>query len=201
MAEFDFGKIFRDSFGYNPPIDQDKVQLEKAVARKEYSDIGQPFYATDISGVEFFLPVWINELLIPFAVIGMTWKKKIVETEMPDRAGSVNELISIADYQFTIRGILIDEKNNYPEKEIIEFHNLFKINSSVVMRSVISDIVLKGKTSERNPIGHAVIITEINWKALAAVEHVKPFELILKSDVSFDLLMNEKGLIGPLQKN
>lgn len=181
MATFDFGEIFQQAFGYTPPINQDNVKLEKALARKESSDLGQPYYETDISGREFFLPVKINGMLIPFAIIGMTWKKKIVETDMPERGGSVNELISIEDYVFNIKGILINDDNTFPESGIVDMHNLFKINASVTMRSVLSDIVLKGEYD------HKVIIKEIKWPPIAGNEHAKPFEMDLKSDMILDL--------------
>lgn len=180
MATFDLGNMFRDAFGYDPPVTQ-KPTIPQAPARLEQSSLGQPYYASDIFGREFFLPVTLNGVLIPFAVLGMTWKKTIVETPMPERGGSVNELISIDDYQFNIKGILINDSNVFPEKEIIDQHDIFKVNASIVMRSVISDIVLSGLSE------HKVIVKEVKWPTVTGIEHAKPFEMDLKSDMIFDL--------------
>ena len=188
--EFKLEKIFRDAFGYEPPTT--KFVIPKASARKEISKLGQPFWFTDILGREFFLPVTINNVQIPFAVLGMTWKKTIISTPMPERGGSVNELISIDDYTFNLKGILVDESGNFPEADIIALHEMFKINASLVMRSVLSDIVLSGKSSDKkdDPFGHRIIIKEIKWPAVSGVEHAKPFEMDLVSDMIFDLEMD-----------
>jgi hypothetical protein len=178
--EFDLKKIYRDVFGYEAPASFSVPNYE---GRKETSSTGQRFYAEDLSGREFFLPVWINNQLISFAVMGMTWKKTIVETAMPERGGSVNELISIDDYVFTVKGLLVDEDGNFPESGIIDLHNLFKINSSIEMRSAMSDIVLGGSYD------HKVIIRDVNWPPAAGVEHVKAFEINVKSDMVFDLII------------
>lgn len=186
MTSFDLGAIFYQAFGYEPNVtDSSKIKLEKAQARKEQSQLGQPFYMKDLSGVEYFLPVTINGVLIPYAVIGMTWKKTIVSTAMPERGGSVKELISIDDYEFTIKGILINENNDFPDDQVMKLHDLFKLNQSLVMRSVLSDIVLSGQGDD--PDGHKVVIKEIKWPEISGIEHAKPFEMSLESDMIFDL--------------
>jgi hypothetical protein len=155
----------------------------------ETSKLGQVYYDTDLFGREFFLPVYLNGYLLPFAVIGMKWKKTIVKTAMPERGGTVNELISIDDYVFNIKGILVNDANNFPEQEIIDLHTIFKINASVALRSVISDIVLTGKSNTRkdDPEGHKVIVESINWPEVSGIEHAKPFEIELSSDMIFEL--------------
>jgi hypothetical protein len=178
MAEFNLSDIFHKSFGYEAPK---PMEIPKASPRIETSSLGQPYYLEDLSGREFFMPVKLNDYLLPFAVIGMTWKKTFVETAMPERGGSVTELISIDDYVFTIKGILINSKNVFPESEVIDLHKLFKINASISLRSVLSDIVLDGAYD------HKVIVKQITWPAVAGVEHAKPFEMELKSDMIFDL--------------
>lgn len=186
MALFDLGDIFFKAFGYDAPTaDVSKIKLEKPAARKEQSQLGQPFYLKDLSGVEFFLPVMINGLLIPYAVLGMTWKKTIVSTALPERGGSVKELISIDDYEFTLKGILVNQSNDFPDDDVMKLHDLFLKNESVVMRSVLSDIVLTGKGDDPN--GHKVVIKEVRWPEVTGVEHVKPFEMTLESDMIFDL--------------
>jgi hypothetical protein len=190
MAQFDLGQIYKDVFGYDAPTtDPDKINIPPAVARREQSKLGQPFYATDLSGREFFLPVTIDDILIPFAVLGMTWKKTIVETPMPERGGAVIELINIDTYQFTLKGLLVNETNDFPDDGVMQLFNLFKENNSVTMRSVLSDIVLSGQSNVNgdDPDGHKVVIKEMQWPEVSGVEHVKPFQMNLISDMIFDL--------------
>ncbi|MBL0144934.1 MAG: hypothetical protein IPP48_03410 [Chitinophagaceae bacterium] len=62
MPEFDLKEVFIKAWGYEPPAN---FNIEKAAARKEQSDLGQPFYAKDAQGREHFLPVFINNVLLP----------------------------------------------------------------------------------------------------------------------------------------
>lgn len=187
MGDINLNKIFKDAFGYNAP--NADIRIADALPRKEVSKLGQPYYFKDILGQEFFLPVTINGMNIPFAVMGMTWKKTFVSTGMPERGGTVKELISIDDYTFNIKGILVDLHGNFPEWGIMDLHKMFQVNRSVEMRSVISDIVLSGKsnTNRDDPQGHRVVIKEIKWPAVSGVEHAKPFEIDCESDLIFDL--------------
>jgi hypothetical protein len=178
MADFNLSDIYRKAFKSEPPK---KFEIPKASPRIENSSLGSQYYMEDLSGREFFMPVTINGYLIPFAVMGMTWKKTYVETAMPERGGTVTELISIDDYLFNIKGILINSKNVFPEKEVIDVRDIFLKNESLTMRSVLSDIVLNGTYD------HRVIIKEIEWPHVSGVEHAKPFEMELKADMIFDL--------------
>jgi len=180
MAEFNLKEVFRNAFGYEAPA---PFSIEQAPPRKELSSLGQKYYAEDLSGREFFLPVTIDGVLIPFAVMGMTWKKTFVTTAMPERGGSVHEQISIDDYEFSIKGLLVNEEGEFPESGIIELHNLFKINASLPLRSAMSDIVLSGE------FDHKVIIKTVSWPAAAGVEHVKAFEISVESDQIFELVI------------
>lgn len=189
MAEFDFGTAFREAFGYDAPRDLSQLQIAEKPARREQSAKGAPFYATDLSGREFFLPVYLDGLLLPFAIISMTWRKTVVETTMPERGGSVNELININDYVFNIKGLLVNENDEYPDDEIQQLHDKFLINKSLSMRSALTDIVLSGRPDGAgdDDEGHKVVVLSVNWPPVSGVEHVKPFEIELKSDLIFEL--------------
>lgn len=180
--EFALANIYRDAFGQEPP---QKPEIKPAAARSETSNLGSRYYETDLFGVEHFLPVTINDVLIPYAVLGMTWKKKIVTTDMPERGGSVKEMISIDDYEFNLKGILISEDNNMPEDQIRNLFDLFQVNKSVTMRSVLSDIVLSGENQ------HRVVIKSIKWPPVSGIEHAKPFEMEMESDMVLELELKD----------
>jgi hypothetical protein len=183
--EFDIKNIFRKAFGYEPPAD---FSIQKSTGRKEYSDLGQPYYKEDALGREFFLPVELDGYLVPFAVISVTEKKTFVETPLPERGGSVLELISIDNYAINIKGIVLQE--SFPEGDMRDVHNIFLKNKSLSLRSVITDIFLTGDFE------HKVAIKSIKWAATSGVEHAKPFEIECQSDMIFVLDVGE--LVGPV---
>lgn len=187
MAEFDFKEIFNDAFGYTPT--ENKFKIEQSPLRLEKSNLGQPYYDEDIFGREFFMPIRLDNILIPFAVIGCTWKKTIVSTPMIERGGTVKELISIDDYAITIKGVLVNPGNEWVEAGVQELFNLFKKNESVSLRSALTDIFLSGKSDDKgnDNKGHRVVIKEIQWPETSGVEHAKPFSMQLESDLIFDL--------------
>ncbi|MBL0144935.1 MAG: hypothetical protein IPP48_03415 [Chitinophagaceae bacterium] len=109
---------------------------------------------------------------------------------MPERGGSVHEIISIDDYAINIKGILINDSNIFPEKDVLEIHKLFQINRSIELRNALTDIFLRGGIKEQNkPTDqlHQVVIKEINYPPVAGVEHAKPFEITCESDMIFTL--------------
>ena len=173
--DFSLAQVYKEAFGYDPS------NVPASLPKKQASNLGQEYYKEDLSGREFFLPVTLNDYVLPFAVMGMTWKKTFVSTSMPERGGSVKELISIDDYEFNVKGILLNDDNSFPEQQIIDIHNIFLINASIIIRSVLSDIVLKGNAEQK------VIVKDIKWPAVVGVEHAKPFELVLESDMILDL--------------
>jgi Domain of unknown function (DUF6046) len=185
--EFNIKDIFEKAFGYTAP---QKFSIPKADDRKESSDLGQPFYGVDELGREHFLPVKINGYLIPFAVVSVSAKKTIISTAMPERGGSVHEIISVDDYAINIKGIMINDDNNFPEKEITKIHQLFEVNSSVELRSALTDIFLRGGNAANEGLQdqlHQVVIKDVNYPAVSGVEHAKPFEIICESDMIFTL--------------
>jgi Domain of unknown function (DUF6046) len=176
MSDFIIKELFRKSFGYEPP---GEFKLEQAVARKESSDLGQPFYDVDDMGREHFMPVRIEGWLIPFAVVSITPKKIIVSTPMVERKGSVHEIISIDDYSINIKGILLSKTNDYPEADVTKLHEIFLLNRSVELRSAKTDIFLKGDDK--------VVIREMPMPPVAGVQHAQAFEINCTSDTIFTL--------------
>jgi hypothetical protein len=177
MADFNLGDIFRKSFGYEPPV----FELPEAPGRIEASSLGGRYFDTDLLGREFFLPVQLDGYLLPFAVIGITCKKTIISTAMPERGGTVKELISIDDYLINVKGILINDSNEFPESMLIDLHELFLKNQSLELQCVLTDIFLKGGFEQK------VVIRDLKFPTVTGVEHARVFEMDLESDMIFDL--------------
>jgi hypothetical protein len=189
---FDIGRLFGKAFGYQPPdnfhidkqvldITKTQFQIPDAGSRVETSKKGLRYYAEDSLGREFFLPVWIDGYLVPFAVIGINCSKTIISTSLPEIGGSVKELISIDDYKINIKGMCVSQGNEYPEDDIQKLFNLFKKGKSLIVESVLTAIFLDGKFHQK------CVIRDLKFPQLAGVEHVKPFELELESDMIFAL--------------
>jgi hypothetical protein len=180
MAEnkFKISDIFRNQFGYEAP---QKFVVPDATAKPTQSSLGQPYYKEDLYGREFFLPITLDGIVLPFAVVGVSEKKTFVETPMVEREGTVTEMISADDVVFSIKGIILDEDGNFPEADIIKLRSIYKKNQSVELRSALTDIFLNGI------YGHRVIIKNLDWPESAGIEHAKPFSMQLKSDQIFEL--------------
>lgn len=176
MATVNISDLFRRAFGYETP---ESFSIEQAPNRKMVSSLGGSYYAESISGVEFFLPIKLNNYLLPFAVMSVTCKKTIVSTPMPERQGSIHEQISVDDYVFNIKGIAVSETNDYPEDDIMQLNKLFLLNEPLTINSVLTQIILKGDPK--------VILTSLSFPANAGVENAKPFEMELESDMIFEL--------------
>lgn len=199
--EFYLQDLFEKTFGYLPA---DKFVVDKNAASTQesnpfaippappkkqfgdnsYSSLGQPYYKQDYLGREMFMPVMLDGYLVPFAVVSVTEKKTLIETPMPERGGSVTELISIDDYLINIKGIIVEDDDIFPETQIKNIHELFLQNNSVELRSVITDIFLSGVFE------HRVIIKEVKWPASPGIENAKPFEIDCKSDMIYELIIN-----------
>lgn len=182
MISIDLSSVYMQAFGMDvPQTDASKIEIEDKPLRRPTTKLGAKLYMDDALGREHFLPVEIEGMLIPFAVVSIVEKKTIVSTAMPERGGSVKELISVDDYMINIKGVLINDNNEFPDEEITALHELFGLNRSVVLRNGITDIFLNGKAN------HRVVIKQISWPAVSGIEHAKPFEIECESDMIFDL--------------
>ena len=193
-VDINISEIFYKAFGYEMP-ERKQPDIDMAPIPARSSSLGQAYYAYDGLSMQHFTPVFITvpskkegepatTMLIPFAVINITAKKTIVGTPLPERGGTVHELISIDDYVIGVKGLFIRSDYTYPESEIIQLKDLYETNTSVVMRGVLPSIFLKGDWHEM------VIIRDMRLNPIAGVTHAVPFEMTCESDMAFDLIIN-----------
>ena len=131
------------------------------------------------------MPVWLDDVEIPHAVVSMTGQKTIVETLLIGRQGTVKELISMQDYTITIAGVLVGD--DYPADAVKALTALYKRAESVEIVSALTDSVL-GQKDVNNP--HMVVLTNITWSEVGAVENMQAFRLTAKTDRPFNLYVN-----------
>jgi hypothetical protein len=177
-TEFNIKDLFRKVFGHEPPPN---FRIDHAVDPDRVSSLGQPYYNDDVFGREIFMPVKLNDYWLHLPVIGISSKKVVVSTAMPERKGTVKELISSEDYIITIKGIIIRPDNNFPEAEIRELEEIKQKDESITMRSALTDIFLKGDFE------HRVVIKALSFPEVAGVQHARPYQMELESDQIFDL--------------
>ncbi len=173
-ASFDIKKIFRESWGYQPPVFDVAIQAQQSNTQANY-------FSKGLFGRPYFMPVTLGSVELPNPVIRITNRKTIVETALVGRVGTVKELIGQEDYKINIKGIIITENNNYPEEQIQKIHALYKQNKSLTINSALTNIILTNEMS--------VVITDLTWPEVSGVQNVKTYEMNLLSDIPFNLIL------------
>ncbi|WP_295669510.1 DUF6046 domain-containing protein, partial [uncultured Mucilaginibacter sp.] len=149
---------------------------------------GLPLYGqADLLGNEVFCPITITgvvngvtkDLKLPYAVIGMKRVKVIIETEMTELNGSVDEIISNKDFEIDIKGFLIGQYEQFPDTDLAALEEMCAVNNTVQLKSTYSDIFLKSNLN--------ILIKEMVVPAKPKVIGVRDFSILAKSSSIFTL--------------
>jgi hypothetical protein len=168
----DLNTLFKQNFGYDVP---EKFNIEQYAGRTMYSKLGSPFFKADIYGREFFMPVVLDGVLLPFAVVGVRLKTNIVKTSLPERDGTVKEIISQDDYEISIKGIVIHPDGDvFPEDDITALKKINAKKQAVILQCAMTDIFI--------PQDDSVLIEELVFPPMSGVEHARAYEMSLISD-------------------
>lgn len=157
----------------------DYIHSTEPTSTKAFTALGSTLRKGDAQGRYYFMPIEINGIEIPNAVISIKGKKTIVETAMVGRKGTVKELISVDDFEIEIAGVAMDV--DFPDEAIDELNNLFNINESVPLKCALTDIFLSQDDK--------VVIKSIDFPAMKGYESVQFFKMSLVSDRSFELII------------
>jgi len=176
---FNLEDLFDKEFGYVPiPFGFTSVN------RNQYTRLGSPYTAKDLFGRQYYLPITLGGIALPYPVMKITCKKTIVETSLVNRTGTVKELISIQDYQIEINGLMISKNNFFPDQVVMQLRDLYKQNSSLIISSTLTDILLC--QPEIGGSDH-VVITELDFLEPKGM-NVRPYKMLLNSDAPFELI-------------
>lgn len=151
---------------------------------------GTKMYATNaITGGYYFLPAFFDldedgvftkkDYEIPFPIIRIQSQKRIIETPLTERKGTVVELINQESWKIYIKGFIIGKKGAYPEEDIAKMIEVYERNTSLRLRCVLTDLFLTADDR--------VCIKSLNFPEVKGIEDVKPYELELVSVNIFDL--------------
>lgn len=132
------------------------------------------------------MPVRLNGVELPLPVIRISGRKNIVETSLVNRQGTVKELISSDDYRISIRGICLGDGSNWPEEQITMLEELFKLNQSVKISNVLTDIFLVRPDRSGSD---SVVITDLTIMETKGFKGVVPYSMELVSDAEFELII------------
>lgn len=146
---------------------------------------GTPIRRQDASGRWYFMPVWVRsslgELEFPCAVISVTGKKRIVETPLTGRRGSVNELVSVDSYEINVTAALVGADGNYPDSEVKQMRDLYELNEAVELISALTDLVFEKDDK--------VIFKSVDFPAVGGVENVQVVKMTARTDAAVELII------------
>ena len=193
--EIDVKRLHFQFFGsFDPKVDD--ITGNVPGRRRELGDAASaPLYGYDVArGREYYLPVTFqyselnNDALqildLPYPVLSVVAKKKIIETELTERRGSVSELINQGNVRFTIRGVMVGDTNEFPEALMAKLWKLYTQNTALQMQCAVTDIML---VQPDNGGSDMVVITDVNFPEIKGVKNVRGYELQVMSDSPFSL--------------
>ncbi len=112
--------------------------------------------------------------------IAVNMVTNVVSTPVVGRKGTVNEIVNIEDYKFTIRGFLIGQNRKVPEDKIKALVDLKESWMEKTLHGGYPEIFLDESCR--------IIITELEFPEVQGQSHwIRPFVLTCKSDFITDL--------------
>lgn len=176
-------ELYNKAFGVNLP--EYKLNAQEKTPPETNSMYGTPFYGSNhITGGYYFMPAFFDlnddsDYTIPFPIIRVQSQKRIIETPLTERKGTVVELVNQESWKIYIKGFIISKDGRYPEQEIAKMIEVFERNTSLRLRCALTDLFLTADDR--------VCIKSLNFPEVKGIEDVKPYEMELVSVNIFDL--------------
>lgn len=176
-------ELYNKAFGVSLP--EYKLNAQEKTPPETNSMYGTPFYGSNhITGGYYFMPAFFDlnddsDYTIPFPIIRVQSQKRIIETPLTERKGTVVELVNQESWKIYIKGFIISKNGRYPEQEIADMIAVFERNTSLRLRCALTDLFLTADDR--------VCIKSLNFPEVKGIEDVKPYEMELVSVNIFDL--------------
>lgn len=177
-------EAYKNVFGYRALPFPAALSLSSLIRNpvERLSKLGAVLFRKDSNGQEAFCPVVIShqgrKFNLPYSTISVSMRKIIEKTTVVGRKGTVKELISKDDYVFTIRGVILS-KDELPEDDLTNIHDLFDIDEPVALENAFSEIFLQ----EDNQ----VVIEDIDLPDMKGVSGAQAYTIKLSSDTILEL--------------
>jgi|GEM_PF-1380055 len=196
MAEKSFS--FEDLFGQNyrqPHQVPDFTFTSKNV--NQYTKIGSPKTAKDIFGRLYYLPITIGGVVLPYPLMRISRKKRIVETDLVHRTGTVKELISKSDWEIEIHGYIVSKDGDFPDDQYMALRDLEAMDEALEIQSALTDIFFSlpdtQKPDDNNQPTNQVVIYDFDMPDMRGVSNVQPYAFKCKSDAKFSIIKTITG--------
>jgi len=201
---FDLIKLYKEYFGREPFVV--KKTNENPRGTIHYSKDNIEFNKIGKYGQDIWFPVELRggyykkmpndkkewegiNIVINTCTTAVNLVTNVVSTPVIERKGTVNEIVSIDDYKFTIRGFLIGKDRKVPEDQI---KILVALKESTMEKSLHGGFVeLFLRESCR------IIITELEFPEVQGQSHwIRPFTMTCKSDFITDLEFQDDVILS-----
>jgi hypothetical protein len=127
----------------------------------------------------------LKDWYLPYQIVSISSRKTIVETPLTERRGTVKELISIQDYEITIKGFIVGAGNEFPESDVTLLRTIYEQNTAISIQCPLTDIFLLRPDRSGSD---QVVIRELRFPSMPGVKNVRPYELHMISDAPFNLI-------------
>jgi len=206
-----------DTFGQNVSFAQVKGDVPTGIkkgTRTETGKFGARYYAKDVLGKEYYMPVRVTvgkdtipgssstyaDLLaivddngnstgvwdLPYPVISAAEiNVKVVDTELTERDGMVSELINLSGYKISVKGYLVNQgANEWPEDDHDTMTRLGNMKIPIRIDSVLTDVLFMDSGN------HSRLATMRNLKFMPheGVKNVVEYSFELITEVPFNLI-------------
>jgi hypothetical protein len=170
-----------------PPVGFGVPEILSNPTPEQVGEVGDLYYErTSMLGTPVILPITIDGVDLPDnAVMTITGRNRIIETDLNSKQGTFKELWAKDDYRISIRGIVVQSNGNedYPEDQLRQIKELLDAESHLPIECDMT--TLFGITD--------VAIYDYNFPELPGVSMAQPFELMCKSDYKFELELDTNG--------
>lgn len=182
---FEVFDVLQLAFGYNGlPF----PNVEAMSTPKDVSATGAPLRKRTSQGTWHFCPVIFKEnetddgIILPNSFVSITARKRVVKTAMTGHDGTVKEHIGIEDYNITIRGVILDKDNAFPEEGIEMIAGWWKQNKAIYMVNALTDYYLGDDDR--------IVIEGHNMPGMQGKSHAQAYEYRCISDRNYELTIS-----------
>ena len=160
-------------------------------ARKEKSSLGPSFYANNLIGIEVFMPITLKytdqdksnnkELQLENTIISISNREHIVETPLVNRQGNVKEQIQTEDWIISIKGMIVNDSNDYPDDAVKDLKDMMSHQNVLDIENVLTAICLAENEK--------VVKRSFHLPEMRGIQNAQAFEIELISDIPFELIV------------